>query len=465
MANRKKSRKRTQPKKTSRVNKKPVGARKASALNRKYERQSKLTKKPKLSQALKVFKSLSVKERKSLIKQYTIEAKKSSARKRAVTRKKKLNLPPIAKSNIVKRKSKKGKTYYYNKRSHKFTSTKSWRQSRARVRASAEKITKIKAKKPRELTQYNKIQKILSNYTKANGKKLGKNFNKLASNIYKQNKNVDPKFIEQNIDQIFDDFSGVRPELPKEALRFEQTFPYYKAIEFLEDEMYDGIKLHINLSDSANGFFVNFDGFNDDFSEWYTDSGTFSHLRQNYNTSPTAMFNLQKGSDGSVAIYEISILGEGATPSDVTIPDTPIPDPVKGLALSSPEVGATEAPKISKAEKIKMGDKAEEKYSKRWTEYMEKHRQFGLTDEQIKSIPTERWRKEQARRGLNDVDYMVSLIDRGLSAKEAKEKINERIQKEIMKILKADMDAIDSFRKIGWSDEKIKQRMLLNIKK
>ena len=137
------------------------------------KRISKATKTPQVSKALQeALKYVPAKERKALMKRYPLETKQTATRKRAVTKKKKLKLPPVTKSNIVRRRSKSGKLYYYNKRSHKFTSAKGWKTSRARVRASIAKIEKIKKRKPRELTQYNKVQKILSDYAKMNGLKL-----------------------------------------------------------------------------------------------------------------------------------------------------------------------------------------------------------------------------------------------------------------------------------------------------
>lgn len=398
---------------------------------------SKPKSKPQVSKALQeALKYVPAKQRKAIEKRYSLETKQSAVRKRAVTRKKKLKLPPVIKSSIVRRKNKRGNVYYYNKRKHKRSTAKSWKQSRARVRERAQQIHKIKTRKPKELTQYNKVQKILGDYARSKGLKLGKEFNKYASNIYKGTKNVDSKYIEQNIEQLVENFSGFRAEVPTQAIKFETEFPFYYAVENLNDTKYDGVRIRVTMNDPAHDFFAEFVGSNDEFAQWWTTSGTYHHCREYYNGSPVAMFVLQDSDYKTFVVYTIEALGEGEIPAGITMPAGAPPAPIAGLPLSSPEPAPKKETKAEKRARIKRDStenkKSRTKLQKRQAEYIATLKSVGFTDSQLNGHLEQLIERDKKRTGKTDTAYILGLFKQKKSASEVDKIMEKRKAKDKM---------------------------------
>lgn len=443
-------------KKPSNNKKKPSSRKKAVRSNKKRPVKSS---KPVVSGALKeALKYVPAKERKALLKKYKLEAKESSTRKRAISKKKVSKLPPRIKPNVVKRKNKKGQTYYYNKRTKKFTSSKSWKLSRKRVRERDAQIAKIKKRKPRELTQFNKIQKMLAQYAKENKLDLGKDFNKYAKNIYDQNKNIDPKFIEQNIDQMFDDFSGYvegEPEVKKRD--FDPSFPFYQAVEIFLNEKYAGVRLIVRIADGDVSDV--FEGSNDEFSEWFHTKGIYKHLRDYYNDSPVAMFNLKNTDWSTLAEYSIDVFGGTAMPFGMEPPTgEPTVPPIEGLPLQSEKPKPQELAKEEKEKRIKGVDLAKNKMEKLYGDFTKKFGELGFTEQESRTILDHKIDFTRKRTGKTPSTYMVQLAKEGdHTTFEMDELFQKYLINERSKWMKNLMSSIDTFKGIGKNKEEIRK--------
>ena len=207
-----------------------------------------------------------------------------------MTKKKKKNIPKAV--NKQKRKKSKQKIKNVNRR---------------------KKPKKVIPKK-KKLSRYNRIQKIVSNYGKDKEVKIGKDFNKITSWIhsnYSFKKPPEPlSFIEKNIEAIIDSYyQSHEPEVEKEI---EEAIPFYDAIATFSMPEYEGVNIGIAF-ESKDGEYFEFTGTNDEFPDWYVDSGLFTFLRKNYNSSPVAVLVLVDTDKKNYAVYTIET-GE-ATPS------------------------------------------------------------------------------------------------------------------------------------------------------
>lgn len=178
----------------------------------------------------------------------------------------------------------------------------------------AKKSTKKKI--VRGSSRYREVQKILSSYTKENGIKLGKEFNKAAGAIHRSTVNTPLKYVQQNIDRIYLEFSEVKIEIPKE---FPSEFPFYDFINTLLNPMYDGVVIGVKYDELS----INFKGSTDDVESMYKDS-IHAHLRANYNDSPVAMFKLVSTDNKTFVNYvietdkEIEVKPEGIAKEEET---------------------------------------------------------------------------------------------------------------------------------------------------
>jgi len=125
------------------------------------------------------------------------------------------------------------------------------------------------------------VQKILGSYVKENDIKLGRLFNKKASELYRRTKDVNLKHIEQNIHDLYDMHLGIS-NIGREL---NDSIDFYRFQEVLHDPNYDNIMIRVYFSDNGNEF--SFNGYSMQVDDWYR-ANLYPYLRNNFNESPVA---------------------------------------------------------------------------------------------------------------------------------------------------------------------------------
>lgn len=167
--------------------------------------------------------------------------------------------------------------------------------------------------------KYRSIQRLLSDYCKANGKNLGKKFNKYASEIAKGEKDVPLKYIEDNFDSIYIKYvesSDVKKEFPN-------NFPFYEfSDKLLSNPVYDGVIIGVKFDDGTEKF--DFKGNAGEMLDYYR-LMMHKYLRLNYNDSPYAEFHITETDGKTFVDYEVRADGSPKpTPTQPT-PTQPTP--------------------------------------------------------------------------------------------------------------------------------------------
>jgi hypothetical protein len=180
--------------------------------------------------------------------------------------------------------------------------------------------------------KYRSIQRLLSDYCKANGKNLGKKFNKYASEIAKGEKDVPLKYIEDNFDAIYVKYiesSDVKKEFPN-------NFPFYEfSDKLLSNPVYDGVMIGVRFDDGTEKF--DFKGNAGEVLDYYR-LMMHKYLRLNYNDSPYAEFHIADTDGKKFVDYEVRADGS-PKPSAPTTPAAEKPTP----QATPTQAGATQA--------------------------------------------------------------------------------------------------------------------------
>lgn len=175
-------------------------------------------------------------------------------------------------------------------------------KKRSTPKKSTKKSTVKKGQTPNEnkastgtskINRYTKVQRILSDYCKANGHKLGRKFNAYASLINKKTEGTPIKEVENNIDYLYKIYvEGA--DVPKD---FPNDFPFFEFADKLNsDPTYDGVMIGISFDDGTEKF--EFKGLAMDMWFYYTEN-VHRYLRVNYNDSPFAWFQIKEGEEGT----------------------------------------------------------------------------------------------------------------------------------------------------------------------
>lgn len=191
----------------------------------------------------------------------------------------KSKLNPLSR-NIVRHTNKNGDYYYYNYKQNKITSGDSWKAQNDRIKKRNEQIEE----QERKHRQYLK-RKRESEKEKEQEKRHRQSLKRKREAKKKKKPVLAPVSIDKKV-------------LPR-------MFYFYNARAVFNDPVFDGVKITITINDTTNDFKDSFDGSAEEFSEWYTITGTYLHLRDNYNDSPVAEFRLKKTDNKTFANYII----------------------------------------------------------------------------------------------------------------------------------------------------------------
>ena len=199
------------------------------------------------------------------------------------SKKKQSALVPLSR-NIVRHENKNGNFYYYNYKQNKITSEDSWKYQNARIKKRKEEIEgqekkhrqylKRKRESEKEKEQQKSHQQYLKRKRKAKKKKKEKEKEKKPA--------------------------------PLVPLIFPKEIDFFEARSVFLDVIFSGINLIIDFSDPANNFSSSYEGSSQDFSEWYTTSSTYLHLRKYHGGSPPARFELVETDGITYARYIIT---------------------------------------------------------------------------------------------------------------------------------------------------------------
>lgn len=358
-------------------------------------------------------KSASAKKKPSVKRKPTPAGRKPSGRSKRSkpVKKRAVKLKPI-KRTITRKKSKKtGKVYYKNKKTGKFTTKKAWkglntrirtrkeeieiREKRARIRARKKKVVKKPKKKKvvkKKPTRFNRLQRIFKKYLDTAKIKVGKRFNEYVGNIYRATLDLSLKDIKERAGELWDKFSGfekpVEPPPVPEKL-FPESFAFYMARDEFRSGIFEGVNIIISVHDPDNDFDASFEGGSDQFSEWYSFSGTLAHLRKYYNESPPAFFILTDTDKKSFAKYEVELgipLGEAPPAPEPLKPLAPAPAPPVIPAIAPPTPPTPPAPpatpELLEAERRLLEERR--KSMERELELIKEWKSLGLSEEEIK---------------------------------------------------------------------------------
>lgn len=199
----------------------------------------------------------------------------------------------------------------------KKTSSKKEVKKPAPKKAAPAKEKKQAPQKPKALSRYNELQKILSQYGKEKEIKFGKGlFQKKVSELAKRTSKTDKEgnvtlhpldFVRRNIHIIYEDYLDPRPELKSE---FRQSFSWFYYQDTFMEYMYQGVVIRIYFSDDISSEAWEHEGYAEDVIAWFKSSGLYAHLRKHWSASPeVAKFTLEATDKSTFANY-VSIMGE-----------------------------------------------------------------------------------------------------------------------------------------------------------
>ncbi len=193
----------------------------------------------------------------------------------------------------------------------KVTSSKKGGKDKKIIPTGKKKVSKKKS--ARGSSRYRTIQKILSDYTKEQGIKLGKGFNKAVSELYRRTKGQPLKFVEQNIDVLYSDYLGQATVVQQ----FPDGFPFYQFMDTVAMPIFDKVQIGVSFQDAQESF--DYQGTAFDVQSWYS-SNLHPYLRQNYNESPTAYFQIIDTDNKTYVRYQVVAgqMGAGVSPAAIS---------------------------------------------------------------------------------------------------------------------------------------------------
>lgn len=182
---------------------------------------------------------------------------------------------------------------------------KSFRKKKFQKKVSEKKSRKKKKLRVSTgvLSRYNKIQRILSDYTRGEGIKLGRHFNKVASEISRRVGKTDLRFVGHNIDALYrDSYREVLGDFVVGDRVFANDFPFYNFRKILYEPVYEGVSIRVKFKDSSLD--LDFTGSSEEVEFWYN-SNLYDHLRLHYGASPVAYFRLIESDYKSYVVYQV----------------------------------------------------------------------------------------------------------------------------------------------------------------
>ncbi len=271
-------------------------------------------------------------KKKTRTKRQNIPNKKQPARKAPKGSKKPKKVVKSRKKPVSKKKKK--VTSSKTVKSKKKVSSK--KGEKPAGKSSKKKISK--KKKSRGSSRYRTIQRILSDYCKANDIKLGKGFNKAVSELYRRTQGQPLKFIEQNIDILFQDYIGK----PTTVQKFPDNFPFYQFMDTIAMPIFDRVQIGVVFQDSMEQ--ISYEGLAFDVQSWYS-MNLHPYLRQNYNSSPVAYFMIIDTDNQTYVRYQVVISKTETAPPISTQPEKPV---VKPAQKEEPTPPKEEKPAVEK---------------------------------------------------------------------------------------------------------------------
>ena len=188
--------------------------------------------------------------------------------------------------------------------------TKQMSKSPLKKKSNA-KSSKKKKQKKRVPNRYNQIQKILSTYCRERGLQLGRDFNRVASAINENTRDKPLKYVEQNIDAIYNEYFGK----PTEPTEFPESIPFYLFNEVILTEVFNASQIVIKMDDGIEKFESSGDSL--EVIKYFKSSGMYHYCRKYYDESPVATFVLQSVV-GSVVEYKVETYYKPTPPSETT---------------------------------------------------------------------------------------------------------------------------------------------------
>ena len=183
------------------------------------------------------------------------------------------------------------------------------------TKKSGSRSVKKKVKK-HSYTMYNLVQIQLKEHVDKEGVKLGRKFNSVASQVYRNlPKDSSSQDLKAMIPALYNKV-GKRVLKVNKVEGYPSHVAFFDMVMYLNRPIFDKVgDIHVDFSDRHLS--LDFDTNRDDFSADFKDSGLYSHCRQYYSEDSTnwAEFVLTKEYDGDL-FYKLVPGVDYSTPDD-----------------------------------------------------------------------------------------------------------------------------------------------------
>lgn len=223
------------------------------------------------------------------------EEKKPTSPKEGGTSKKKPKVKEGKRKTSVKRSTAKKSASASSKKSSKNPSSK--KRGRPALPPGKKKRKKKRPQRgqPRQLKRWNSVQKIYSAFLKKQDIHVGRYFNKQAAEIYRRTKDQPLKYIRQNIATLYDEWIEQK-DVERE---FPDNIDYFSFSDRVQDPRFENVVIKVYFKDDMAEFAH--EGYSLEIDNWYRYDGLYKHLRQFYDTSPVAKFQID-GTDNKTFV-------------------------------------------------------------------------------------------------------------------------------------------------------------------
>lgn len=208
----------------------------------------------------------------------------------------KKKITPLSR-NIVRHTNKNGDYYYYNYKQNKITSGDSWESQNARIKKRKEEIEE-QERKHRQYLRRKREEEAEREQERKRRQYLKR---KREAEKEREQEEKHRKYLKRK--QQAKKKKAVLAPVPKGEKEFPSNVYFYDAIAEFNDPVFDGVQLTIDVNDPQNGFSESFSDLPEEFSAWFTMSGTFTHLREYHNGSPPGAFKLMETDNLTFAKY------------------------------------------------------------------------------------------------------------------------------------------------------------------
>lgn len=186
--------------------------------------------------------------------------------------------------------------------------------ARKKNKKSVRKKPTIQKVKVRKQNKYNIFQRELSAFLKESGIKPKDKFHVVSKKIYSRiDKGIDTRSIRESMPSLYNKFYKQSLADFLNDNRVKDKFPFYEALAEFKLSAYSKFVLSVEFSEPGSGQTYSFSGDYSEFVYWFTGREynesdadrqdrlkpvhLMGHLRNNYNDSPVAEFNLVEYSE------------------------------------------------------------------------------------------------------------------------------------------------------------------------